>query len=1521
MKEEGQTAGWMGLFDEAMVSSVKCSFCSSREARDEEIPFCDTCWSALENGKVPTLDFKQYFIEGLEVKLADVDSLLFNMPNNFFLWYLKGHLEHELGSTKKALNSIKTSISYKEDFGDSWVRLGLIYSDLHKDVEAIDYFKRGLEHPLMDPSNLVDAGISLQASDQLKMASEVLKKALELVPDDDRGIVILGKVLFQMGELEEAQKVFEKGIELYPHNEEVLRGMAQILLRMEMLDDAMDMYSRILDQHPRDFEALLAKGEIHLRKDELTQSIKSYRAVKDLDIHISWGGILRFILSSLRLLVERNENPLSYREDLKKEYENILLFLKELDQKALSAQGPEMLDEVESLVKVIEHLKISLKEQVGQFQDLLERYKVEDSFHQHLSTKVANLKEYLAKGRFFDAKQIALELTPFLTDLRSMDIKDDGKVKMDLKKKLKEVRDIGMENKDLEIRLEEVEKLEDEGKLEGATFMLKELEVSLEEYYLECSAHFHGSKLREMETLMNEAKNQFDTSGLQSVLNEFMDQTEAGPRAIRQGYLKFIKRHEEDSSSFYSKETERLLKESDYKLVILEKDRTDTAEIREHYDDLVSEIDGGLSPREAFNKTQKLMEKVKSLEEAQKVSNIRSRLRSLDTLLGEVDFLGMDDALARNVEPVRRVIERSLKQNNYRLSEILTNEVFENVEKILRENYMEEIKDLIQSTEGELLRLRGLGIEKKGWMTSLEKVRGVLTKRSQGWMTEVISNLAKIQTDIQNFYVENLPDEIDRKIGDCRALLFEGRGYDLEMDGLEKELDRLNETSREISTLDLLEDSYKLESEMEVQLRSKLAEEISRIGEDIRRMVDEVTELGADQQEIMEILTLLNKAEILIESDEQREAFELIKEGKERISSVMEGAMTDLKSKRIEDIDVLISLAGKMGLDVAGFEGDRSVLVMEKEPNIESDVELANAIYSGLREVMKKGTRDLYASYRSEYKEVLDRTANLLPEGMAGEMRRQLKDFKEIIKNEQFTEVPQQVRSSRKLLDKALDKAMESSYLERCSEILEIGFSIDDDRAKTIIKSTQDLTQEIKKGKREGVGDRIRELQGEVKSLKSLFQMQFIESMLSEMQELDSLANEVFKNIEEDEFREKIDSINGRMKKILDSSSDLYGNPDDEMISSMNSRMNQLKDDIVELENNWRARKRLNTLKDMKLTEDEVNGSLLAEDIENLNVHYDAADWNKFFRTWERVESQIKKMEKSGILPGGSSEQVKTSAPGHSPGIDILTRKRMLVGTKSDEALAGKTPGKKIKGDGIKRLALDMAQKRKLMEEGSREGGPVQEKTAPPTEKESNEVSVGDMEDIAGIARLIAIERIEELRRSDSKALGDPEEPFVIWDISDSEEVPSGKLVNEMEDLLEIDISVQPQAGVKIDIRKLREKLVGFLDKLPPLPQLNEARDYLDKGDESLSNNDEDSSFEHYRRSLGIAIKVGRVHADMAKALKTVKTTLHKMKEKGRVSKGAEKLYKEAEALFKKGDLLGCAKTIKGIKIELTKNG
>ncbi|MGA1848057.1 MAG: tetratricopeptide repeat protein, partial [Thermoplasmatota archaeon] len=1102
--------------------------------------------------------------------------------------------------------------------------------------------------------------ISLQASDQLAIASQILTKALELLPDDDRALVALGKVHVQMGDLDKAREVLDKGMELYPHNEEVLRGMAQILLRLDDLDSAMDMYSRILDQHPRDFEALLAKGEIHLRKGELSQSIKAYQAVNELDIHISWSGILKFIGSSLRSMMNRNENTLSYREDLKKEYENIILFLDRLDEKVTSASGSEPLGEMESLVKVLENLKLNLKEQVVKFEDLLAKFKVNDSFHQHLQGKVRDLKKNLSNYRLFDAKQIALELSPFLADLGNMGTKNDETVKEELRAKMDELKQIGIENRDLEIRLEEVDKLGREGNQEGAAFMLKEIEVSLEEYWIDASKRYHEERYTKMGELLEKAREQFDTSGLTEMFRSFEDLYEKGPKAVREGYQAFLQRYKEDSASFFRKESERLLKEIDLKITILEKDGINVSKLREESEDLMSELAESDTPKDLHGSVKELVEQVKQFQERQHVSMIRERLRGIDILLGQMDFLGMDDELAKNVEPVRRVIERSLKQQNTRLSEILTNELKDNIQKILKENYRSELGQLIHNTEGELLRLKGLGVEKKDWTVSINRSKSIQKGEEKGQMSEVVNSLSRIQTDIQTFMVKKLPDKIDDKLTECSELLGESSGYGFDMLKEETALDKLKVSAEEISSLDLLEDAYRFEGSIRRKIRSFLTRSVRERSEKVRQGVDGLTEFGVENTVLIDLISIINKADIQLENGKERDAWDLIVKAEDLYGDIRDRTLKEIKEGRMKEIDRLLEVSGLMGIGTDEIKKRRTDLLMKKDQDLEGDIKSSNAIVDDLFTMLKEGAMDRYEGYRETVREFLKETSGLVPEEMPGEMKAQIRDIKEALKNGSFEELPELFKAMDALLEKGLEKARERAYLDRCSNLVEIGLTIKDKRSNELVKKAQQLAERVRAGKMDDVDRDISSLQKEMSSLRSYIQMQDIENTLTEIKELDEMARDVFSTIEQDvPYKERFEPLNSRISKLLDRTASLYKDPDPELAKELTEEVNDLREEIMELEQEWRARRRLDTLSDMGLTDVNKKDGLLAEDIVNLSQQFEARDWNRFFRTWERVEGHVKKMENKGALPGGSLERIEGAAPA-SPGLEVLSRKKVV---------------------------------------------------------------------------------------------------------------------------------------------------------------------------------------------------------------------------------------------------------------------
>ncbi len=1480
---------------------MECSFCGSQEDVDEETLLCKVCLSAFEKNQAPPIDFKRYFSSRLEKKLKQIDSLLLTLPENFFLWYLKGHLEHELGESKKALRSINTSISYKKDFGDSWIRLGLIYSDMHRESEARDDFQRGLRYPLYDPSNLIDAGAALQASDQPIIAAKILQRALDLVPDDDRGLMALSKVLIKSGKLEEAKKIMERAVELYPHNEEILRGMAQTMMGLDDLESAMDMYSRILDQHPRDFEALLGKAEIYLQNGQLTLALKSYMAVRDLDVQISWGGILRFIVSSIRSLIGRNENHPSYREDLKKEYRNIELFLEELDEKVHSSKGPEMLDELESLMKVIENMRISQKEQIGQYEELLEKYKVDDPFHLHLQKKVSSLKHYHSKMRFFDGKQISLELSPFLTDLGKMDSRTEGRLRTEIEKRFDELNEVGLMDTELHSKMEEVDKLEEEGNIEGASFLLKEIQISLDEQWQDDGRKYFNGKAAEMEGLLKKGKEQFDTSGLKKKFKEFKKMFKKGPIAVRNSYLEFTKTYAEDSENYFQKEVERTLREIQYKIIILEKDGSSAKTQKRKLKELRKRFDNGERPIELHQETMDLLSKVSNIELKQKIALTREKLMDLDKLLGDVDALGMDEEIARNVEPVRRVIERSLKNENYRLSDILTSELYDNVEKLLKDNYIDDLKNNMYESLGEIDRLRKLGVQEIEWDSLLDMSRRILESDEISVpLIPIVNCLAELQTLIQNFYVERLTGEIDDRILRLKKFVSEGVKYGFDLNCHIEQLDELEKRAEEISSLEMLEESVSLESQLEVKIKDLLANKVRSINGKIKKDVDQLTEEGANQKAVMVVLSKANRAEMLLEVGREREAYKKIMGSKTKLESI-DNDLKDRKIKAIsEQIEKMLESANIMGVKMDRFKKKYLTITMNDPTDRLEQLSSLEKLEKSSRKEYDLRIQYLYEELETSADNIYCQAQGILPNEDVQAIKEYLDELKKIIASGDMTMIPDHISETENIIESRSKKIVELSLLSKCSILIEEGLSLNDDRASDIVKKIQKIAGRIRKGDLDESDKEIQRLEKEIGEIRSIHHIQHIETMLKEIGDLDDIATNIFKEIEDKELNTEKRTITNKIEKLIDSTSILYSDPDPETIVKMNDTISQTREDMIHLENKWRACKRIRSLKEMGVFDIKINNKLVQKDIDNLMDIYEQDDLVKFFRVWERVEGKLDTIKRQIVMESTTREGGEA--------MDVLVRGK---GKKKNDLAENRERTGGLAG--IQRLAQDMGEKRKRLErtEGPGEG------TSKDIKEGSNSGTLTKVEgetDISSIAKTIAGERIKKLEKMDrDKACGKGGKHLDLpW--SKDKDLDLKGLSSMIKDLDSIEGSKEAVDAAMTEAERIRDRLDGFYNKLPQNLSLDESFSKYEKGVENMNGGDHNAALREFRLATSSAVKMAKLHTEITKAISSINRELSVRRKMGETDPKAERIYIKAENALKNGELADCATLIKAIK-------
>lgn len=1485
-----------------------CSLCKLRYALDKELPYCEDCWSILESGGIPPVNFREYFSDNLEENLIAVDSLLFNNPDHFFLWYLKGHLEHELGSTKRALRSINTSISYNEEFGDAWIRVGLIYSDMHRDKEALENFERGLKYPLMDPTNLVDAGSSLQASGNPRLASKILHRALDLVPDDDRVLLTLGKVQMQLDDHKEAESTLNLGLNHYPHNEEMLRAMAVLMLKQERYDRGMEMYERILDQHPRDFEALLAMGEILLKIGETGKSIKYYKAVKDLDVHISWAGVFKFIINNLKDMIGKNVNNPSYRDSLRKEYENTISFIRGLESKAEGNPTPDLIGEIEDIMKLVDHQKVYLKEQLKQSEEMLKSTNVENSFHQHLLSKVSDLRTFIDQKRFFDAKEVSLELLPFISDLKEVDHEKEMHFKKDIIDKLDDLSEFGFDRSVILQRLGEVEKLESESKYRSAMFILKEIDASLLEHWAEIGSRFHSEKSAQMKKIIEDHKGLFDTSILSSKLQEFSILKNAAPGQMIAGYSAFVKAYEEGSANYYEKEAENLLQEMKYRLLLMEKDGLNTSEMTARIRE-IKDRKGTMGSLNYYNAVSRLKEGMEGLEERHRANLLDSMRKEIDELMKDISIIGLGDEIGPYAEPVRKVIKRSSESGNVQLAEILSKELLVNVGKSIYQGYMNHLQASIQDTEGKILRLKGLGVEKSRFWELLNRAKERVSTPTEENALYIVGSTADLMEEVESFISDSLAGELSKKLEQCRELVAESERYGLDVNDGISDLQKINATIGSRDGLEALEDAFKLERELEKTMKGSLRTMILSSNKTTKKNANSLSSRGADPKKILEVMNLINRSEVLMESGQFRQGFELSRQAVQMLDRIDAHTTKTNLQKKLKVIEHHFETAKTLGLDMKGLQDEFKQLPPLTLDNIETARGSIESLLDRTRYLLFDGSEKLYALVVSSFDGLSRSRTEPIPSDLRARHTDGLKRIREAINKHDVESLVPLFRKAGELIQEIRDSQKAMDLMERCSQILEIGFDIKDERSQILMSKAQSLAERVQSGELIGVEGELKELEKESGSISSILKMSKIEDLLRQIGDLDDLSMEVFGYLSGKQFEERKRMITDEINDLMDTTSSVYETSELDNVDALLKRVAHLKSSIMEMDSEWRAEKKMDLVKEIEGLGPAPKKPFLAE-MKKIREAYASREWSMFFSAFERFEEKVMAANWKGSPPPSVAARLQ-------PAVSEDGKKTLYEPLPKTPSLRSRGPRMQQRSlmGGIGRIASEAFSKSMKMETGN-EASKRDDTSTDDGSTEFTPLMVGDDKNLTGIAKLIAGKRIENLKREESGAV-DPEfQADPLNEGSVDGQTRPGAISNIVDDFVDLDVDVKSTSSME-DIERIKNRLDSLFARLPQLAQLEESKGHYSEGIKHIGSGKSTRALREFKIAISSALKVCKMHADIGKALQRLKLRMEEENTRGKDMTSAKLIYGRAILQYKAGNLEEAPKSIRELADEL----
>lgn len=134
--------------------------------------------------------------------------------NEFIVFNILAASAIQIGKLDEAIEAYKKCISFKPDYVDAYLNLGVAYKNQGKFDEAIEVYKKCISLKPNYAAAYENLGVAFKNKGNLDKAVEAFKKAISLKPDHANIYYNMGNVLSDQLKLEEAIEYYRKSISL-----------------------------------------------------------------------------------------------------------------------------------------------------------------------------------------------------------------------------------------------------------------------------------------------------------------------------------------------------------------------------------------------------------------------------------------------------------------------------------------------------------------------------------------------------------------------------------------------------------------------------------------------------------------------------------------------------------------------------------------------------------------------------------------------------------------------------------------------------------------------------------------------------------------------------------------------------------------------------------------------------------------------------------------------------------------------------------------------------------------------------------------------------------------------------------------------------------------------------------------------------------------------------------------------------------------------------------------------------------
>ncbi len=224
---------------------------------------------------------------------------------------------------------------------DMWPFVAKLFKK-NKTADAVDYFTRleELQAPTdVFPELLVQVGLALREDGDLTAASDRLRQALKIKPENTYVRLQLANVLSRQGRIEEAMQLCREVLRLQPDSVDAHFGLANLLQSQGELEDAIRHFELSVQLMPEVLESRIALGKTYASEKQWNKAIVQFQKATEIEPDAAEPHYQ--LARALQKIGQPNKAVSSYKRALRLDPENFqihysygtcLMELAELDE-------------------------------------------------------------------------------------------------------------------------------------------------------------------------------------------------------------------------------------------------------------------------------------------------------------------------------------------------------------------------------------------------------------------------------------------------------------------------------------------------------------------------------------------------------------------------------------------------------------------------------------------------------------------------------------------------------------------------------------------------------------------------------------------------------------------------------------------------------------------------------------------------------------------------------------------------------------------------------------------------------------------------------------------------------------------------------------------------------------------------------------------------------------------------------------------------------------------------------------